>query len=550
MILPININSSNVYYPKTSFRGNFAGSNYIKNPALDEFLKEDSPIRNQGVSVFGFLNVIKDRNIQYLLDKKAISYQDVADIVEYPVFNFMRNFSTRKIVSSLNNDIARQFVSDYHLELHQAPYVLNLPQEQLGSFHEAIQEFPEGSIIKTNIIKLQNQEGYQIKAKVKRQLDEETHAIVGLDITVNPDCTIQTTRVEDLYYDLSSSRVKNSQTEFIITTKDPQTPYVSDILEVTPQYVKQYKLSDKMQGAWNIRTFYYKDYPEDLDILEGVQKGTIEGGHPSTNIIEKEKSIVYKEIFSYLDTQTKRRYEESYDGTKRDYEYHITQSYKPIMDIKRSWQKISDNETLTTINNRSYRAVFDDYRRSITITDDKGAKVKINMASKAPSFDFEFLKSLDADILLNMKKYTKSVILAKPNDKRSYNPLSNNITVDKNTFTINHELGHAIDFNTTPRLIKNPELIKIYNEELDNFNKNSTSKMQEIFEYFSNDGGYAQQKGFKNNSRGLDELIAEVNALLYTYNDKELELSTRGMFIVRYFPKTTAQIASLLGYSA
>ncbi|MBR2068718.1 MAG: hypothetical protein IJ877_03045 [Candidatus Gastranaerophilales bacterium] len=544
MILPINANTYNRYCPKINFKGQYF--QYAQTGlSISEILK-DQRQRSNPKPVGILLGVLSDKNIQQLLNEKSISYEDIVDITDYPFFNIFREFSTGAVLKSLKNEKTRDFISKYKLQLYQAPLVSKVPPKQLEAFKNALNSLRGHRAVSTNIVKLQQKQGYQIEVDTKTCLDEDTHTLISFHISVDSDCNVQCTRIERPYCDTTLSRLKNSNCETFVMTKNPQDPYIHTIIEFTKQDATCYRLSDKLQGAWEISKYEYKNYPIDYDIKEGIQKGTIKGGRPISRITEDDNSIVYKEIFHTKDTTTKRRYEESYDGSYRSYEYNITQNSETLLNLKRSWRKISDTETVTVVNDKTYRAFFDDLKRTVTILDNKGNTTTINLARKAPYHSFEFLKTLDVDTLLNIKKYTRSLLFARSDENKSYNFLSNSIKVDENPFSINHELGHAIDYNSDVRFYRYPELIKIYNQELEEFNKVSNSKIKDILQYFSNDGGYAPEKGDKKISTGINELVAETNAILHTYNDTEEVLSSRVLYLIRYFPKTIAYIASLL----
>ena len=66
---------------------------------------------------------------------------------------------------------------------------------------------------------------------------------------------------------------------------------------------------------------------------------------------------------------------------------------------------------------------------------------------------------------------------------------------------------------------------------------------QNIIEYFSQTGG-----GLLNS--GLSELVAETNMLVSTYGHSTSTVQTRAQYLVKYFPKTLAKIAELLGYDS
>ena len=86
-------------------------------------------------------------------------------------------------------------------------------------------------------------------------------------------------------------------------------------------------------------------------------------------------------------------------------------------------------------------------------------------------------------------------------------------------------------------LSEKPELKKIYKEEIENFNKKISEGERTNMNYFLPTS--------LSSADGLGELLAEVNALC-TFN-AEVD-KTRALYLMRYFPRTIATAAELLGY--
>ena len=99
-------------------------------------------------------------------------------------------------------------------------------------------------------------------------------------------------------------------------------------------------------------------------------------------------------------------------------------------------------------------------------------------------------------------------------------------------------------------LRENKEIIKSYNQEWKEFQKNNTIATEELIQYFSQ---YSFASGMKILGRptkedsGLGEFIAEVNVLMKTYNNEE-PMNARAMLLVKNFPNTIALVAKNLGY--
>jgi len=267
------------------------------------------------------------------------------------------------------------------------------------------------------------------------------------------------------------------------------------------------------------------------------------GGIPISRIDEDENNIYYEEDFKNGNLNSKRHYIGAKDGSYRFYQYSIIQNNNSILDIKRSWKKVSDDITITALNNKTYKCDFSNPKK-IKITDSEGKETIINIARRMHGFNLEFIKQLDAITLLNINKYVKEVQPVKLSVEPIYQRLSETIYSTEQIFALSHELGHAIDcekyYSNLNYQQMNLELLKIYQEEFRNFKKSSNSDIQEGIQYFSNISA----------SCGLDELVAETNAILTTPLNQDPVISHRGQMLVRYFPKTIAMASKLLGYES
>ena len=108
---------------------------------------------------------------------------------------------------------------------------------------------------------------------------------------------------------------------------------------------------------------------------------------------------------------------------------------------------------------------------------------------------------------------------------------------------IAHELGHVRD-GLLGVLSCDRELINIYNKEISEFNSRYTDFAgKNYIDYFSQIGG-------GDVSTGLGELIAETNAILTTYGNKNKGTTERAQFLAQNFPKTIAYIANKFNLNA
>ena len=132
----------------------------------------------------------------------------------------------------------------------------------------------------------------------------------------------------------------------------------------------------------------------------------------------------------------------------------------------------------------------------------------------------------------------------------------NYIETGTNIFSLTHEFGHLIDCQKEHPISQNKELINIYIEEYERFKKIKPKSIEEIIiRYFTPTGGtlslYKNSSIYEkikeaNTMTGLSEIIAETNALLYSYGSRNEAFNSRTNYLIRFFPKTIAKAASLL----
>lgn len=339
-----------------------------------------------------------------------------------------------------------------------------------------------------------------------------------------------------------------------------------------PEYVIYTKESELLKGAYNTTKYRFKDYPQDTNIVEEIEKGTLEGGHIISSVRKAENGdIEYIENYKYRRTYTKRKYTQKPDGSYK-YSYHINDKEgKPILSLDRSFRKNPDNTTTTVINGKKYKALYNDKKMQIIIIDDDSRKIKIDIKSKLVNLKnytkeekeyvknnfgdeknmrkefFDFLKTVPADTLLSLNLYASRIIITSLNESGIDQEEERTLNIGLHKQALAHEMGHGIDldeckYSALGKISGNQDVIKIYNKEMKHFKEKYTEEYQNVIKYFGQTGG-----GNFNNS-GLSEFVTETNMLLTTYGDDNNRTKTRCQYLVRYFPKTIAKIAELLGY--
>ncbi len=433
----------------------------------------------------------------------------------------------------------------------------------------------EGYSIELKI--LQNSEGFQFVArKMVDSLDGgdyRTGKIITFDenASIIQRSTVIRENDERSAYNLGSDRVT-------ITSKINDDRDIASQIEIVndengePSYILHTKESESLSGAYETVRYDLKDYPEDMDVLEAIKTGTITGGRTLSSVTSENGVTRYQEDYDYEGSTIKRDYSQSTDETgkvkSQRYQYTITDpNGNQILSVNRSWSANDDNTTTTTINGRTYTASFDDADLKITVTQDDGSSTTIDIGSKLAPYDpndpyqstfgsqeamqkafFESLKSAPADSLLTLGSDNIKTIQITDDLDSSINSGRGILKIGLNPRTLAHELGHGIDFNGKAighkkpgEISGNPDLIRIYNEECASFTSQYTDPNQAIIHYFSQTGG--------SGSTGLSELVAETNMLMTTYGQDANSIKTRSEYLVRYFPRTIAKVAELLGYN-
>ena len=196
---------------------------------------------------------------------------------------------------------------------------------------------------------------------------------------------------------------------------------------------------------------------------------------------------------------------------------------------------ILDDGTTQDIDIKNKIADFNDYdednKKYVTNT----YKTKEDMNKEL----FDFIKILPADVLLNLNSNISKIYVSE-GIQSCYSKKNKSLYTGFDLPVIAHEIGHSIDFRD--KIADSKELIDIYKDEINSFNTCFPEPVQELIKYFGPMGsGYS--------GTGLNELIAETNMLLTTHGPNYDKVKIRSEYLVRYFPKTVAKIAELLGYN-
>ena len=603
---------------------------------------------------------IKDANGKYIIDETNIK-ELLETYAKYP--NELT--AILDLVNTQGENIVRDLPSIQRL----AKYMHEEPQLEISRFLMHLRRITnlENNPLEFEIIMLQNNDGYNIKAKrnisnenktydcnmkeisrsgslvtyeLEKCLDTNTDAIqqvitlledgniTGSTGTLSENYSLTSICEEirhepgsvldllDIDYldceDLNIPKLKNQKhssvknfeehhyhgnSSIISKISDDIVKYQIEIVndaDGQPSHILYTRSSNILDGAYDTTRYVLTNYPEDFDILTAIKNGTIdevikENGYAEgtklSSVTQVGNITRYNESHERNGSQINRNYSQEIDDgghiISTNYTYDITGANGEMLaSINRSWKQNPDGTTTTIINGKEYQAKFNDETLEIEITQPDGNSIKFSILDKfgktekapsgaAPNSEkqlkelikttldnygteenarlalYEFLKTVPADQLINYNNHIDATYIL---------PLINSACIHTNEYpdltflTIGedipifaHELGHAIDGKEFKISSKNQELINIYNQEMLQFKKDYPELSQKIIKYFSQNGGSAGD--------GLSELFAETNMLLTTYGHNTQRIQTRAEYLVRYFPKTVAQIAKILGYS-
>ncbi len=387
----------------------------------------------------------------------------------------------------------------------------------------------------------------------------------------NPNFTIQqrnSTRIEisGENSNYNFSRIYDTENkewiETVTTENDGST--TTKTLKNTKLGITHITKSDSVTGIWLGETIYKYDKKGNLISTEEHVKGsdglnqnisiTDKNGkkHPvQWTSLDKQTGIrtTQKDLVSPDGTRTNYYLEESPDGLNIS-EYKITdRNGNILLDEKRTFQPVNGNpdKFISSINDKVYEITYS--QNAVTIFDkSKNRTVQLDLNKIIENNNPEILniiKQLPGDKLIKIAERKLEKIApedAFPSwsaENRTLNTVTSEYSDDKyEIFGIfAHEFGHFLDTEIHSEkfgiISQNPEFLAIYNEELENFKKASTTFQQEALDYFiDNEGDMITSTA---------ETVAEAHATLiskYTIR--------RTYNLQKNFPKTIAKIAQLL----
>ena len=318
-------------------------------------------------------------------------------------------------------------------------------------------------------------------------------------------------------------------------------------------------------------TAYNLDGIDPKDTVEKIESGELKGVE-TAKTIKTPDGAEHTEHFEHNGYQTERTYKKSDNGSKTSLDYVITNpNGEKILDLHRTFELkansssanssakkfkleldsnmmtfVADNSpnyntSITTLNGRKYTTEFDDNNMTAVITDDNNERTTIDFGEKigyqsSNNKDtlWKLIKETPADLLLDFQDICG---LRYQQNGGVFDTRKMEIETDSRLATLAHELGHFRD-GYDRHITQNPNLIDIYNKEIEELKTKISEDEFETLSYFSQTSLSPAQ--------GLGEIIAEVSLLCNSLSF--WENPERDLYLMRYFPRTIAKTAELLGY--
>ncbi len=293
----------------------------------------------------------------------------------------------------------------------------------------------------------------------------------------------------------------------------------------------EYMTLSEVKGVYNAKTVY----PDGrVDIT-------------SSGKVDKKTGIVsVKHDMKSLDgTRTQYLYENDPQGN-RIIDYRITdEKGKTLLNYSQSLEVINDKKYISSKNNKVYEVTVSDDEQTMTVKDRNTKEENQLNLGKLLRGDkksmINLLKKFPGEELIQLKDTTNILKGMKTIDDCCYWPDKKEIDIVDDLYSVLHELGHAKDNKDGMNGITNrKDVQEVYDKEKAAFNKVFPNAQRDYINYFIDvEEHYSGARG------GLEETVAESNALLNSYNS-ELDIAARAQYLQQYFPKTIAKLATIL----
>ncbi|MBQ8635663.1 hypothetical protein IJ425_05885 [bacterium] len=484
-----------------------------------------------------------------------------------------------KSVSNSDNELLHRFCKRfYQSEYYTSKKFNKLSPSQVDSFESAYKIIEDGDKKSSRFISypaIKQCSGEEVCISQSDFESDDNNTKINLQIEFSQDLTPSLSRAEKTGNEIIFWQ-KNMPTMYI--NQYPSAQNASLVNDFDTQFeiifdsnnsdyrIIQTRFLNEETGGYEIIEYNLNDYPEDCDVLEGIKNGTIDNGKKIASFdVKDDGSIAFYESFSKNQTKTTRTYfakcNKNGEVYKEEYSYTIvSDDGNVLLDINRTFEKINESTTITTINGKTYISHFDFKNAKIDIIDEENNQQTIDVLPLCQDENDIFsimtlLQNSPADLLLQINKNKLKKIIPILYRSESYMKPSPNgfgflIGVhpdDARLFA--HEVGHLIDYSDYSKFNGNQNIKNIYIQEWNIFNQEKPLHAKKAIEYFS---PLSRATTIKNNQNeyyngGLCETVAEVN-LLTKFPFNNFLCNARSMLLVHNFPNTIAQIAKNLGY--
>ncbi|MCR5261664.1 MAG: hypothetical protein K6C94_07485 [Candidatus Gastranaerophilales bacterium] len=333
---------------------------------------------------------------------------------------------------------------------------------------------------------------------------------------------------------------KNNTTSKVVSMKSPSLPQpiVTEETRVVRNAqgqvlrTEQYGLSD-LAGTPNIKYVY----------PDGTEKIISEGKYDENT----GETTVFKDMVSTDGTRTQYQYAEDADGNVHS-SYKITdKSGKVLLDKNITFEVVDENTCISTEKDKKYEIKFAE--NSINVTNMNTGEVSVlELDGKIDGNKEKLMKSfrhMPAEEIIALGQTTDNFNGIENTNESTYSAVTRTIKSGDNLFVVLHEAGHAKDYANVDvkqketllnSIFSNPEVNKVFEEEKAAFNKAFPLAQRDHISYFIKTSEYKD---------GIQEAIAETNAILNTKNSEEL-FEIRSHYLQQYFPKTIAYLATIM----
>ncbi|MBR1908497.1 hypothetical protein IJ818_06140 [bacterium] len=328
-----------------------------------------------------------------------------------------------------------------------------------------------------------------------------------------------------------------SKVKLEVNKKLPQPVLINEIRVVRDKngktLRKEYTDQSEIPGVLNIKHVF----------PDGSEKILSQGS------VDKKTGIttVKKDMTSLDGTRTQYLYENDPQGNRIS-DYIITdKNGNVLLKNSQSFEVISDNKFISAKNDQKYEITVNEKEINIkNLKDNKDSKLTFeNYIDGNKEKILDVLKKMPGEELIALSKTVKHLNGIDDINYSTYGVVNKRIKTGDNLFVMLHELGHAKDYNEVDvkqeetlkkSIFSNKKINEVFEKEKALFNEAFPAAQREHINYFIKT---SEEKD------GLQETIAETNALLNTYNNEDL-FSIRSQYLQQYFPRTVAELSKIL----